>query len=478
MKTNHPFSTLAHRARAILLLPFIIGLAAAATLAPQATSPSELFEQGVYSEQTKGDLDAAMKLYQQVVAEAKTGQALAAQAQYRLGVCHYKKKNYTEATAAFEKLVRDYPDQKELVRLASEYLAGAVALLPAPWADGEEMRLDIKTPTGFKLGFVRYTVRADTVKGQKIWRLGLRLVAGPQQVSRVEVDADSFKPMHSRWKISVIGEADTTYTPGKAEIKMKGKDEVKTVDLEGVCYDNEEVIQLIRRLPLATNYSTTLRVFTSLGGGNIIPFKAEVTALETVTVPAGTFECYKIKLSIVNQTFWYSTDEHRYLVKFEAGGVIAELTGVEQRKASELAEQTDAEFDFPLDTAGGGVPTVQDQNSQPTQNQAKLLILTTAKLGQIPAATNWCEALNKSGARFPDVPTNTLFALNAQVAGRALTNLPPDTVVFFETASRGWNQAGGPELLAKKTTGVAVAFADGRALLVDPAESGKLRWKP
>lgn len=124
------------------------------------------------------------------------------------------------------------------------------------------------------------------------------------------------------------------------------------------------------------------------------------------------------------------------------------------------------------------MPTVQDQNSQPTQNQAKLLILTTAKLRQIPAAANWCEALNKSGARFPDVPTNTLFALNAQVAGRALTNLPPDTVVFFETASRGWNQAGGPELLAKKTTGVAVAFADGRALLVDPAESGKLRWNP
>ena len=73
-----------------------------------------------------------MKLYQQVVAEAKTGQAVAAQAQYRLGVCYYKKKNFTAANAAFEKLVRDYPDQKDLIGLANKYLAGAMPLLPAP----------------------------------------------------------------------------------------------------------------------------------------------------------------------------------------------------------------------------------------------------------------------------------------------------------------------------------------------------------
>src|SRR6266699_5748442 len=70
-----------------------------------AASPSELFEKGVYSEETKGDLDAALALYQQVIAEAKGSQALAAQAQYRLAVCYYKKKNFAEATAAFEKLV-------------------------------------------------------------------------------------------------------------------------------------------------------------------------------------------------------------------------------------------------------------------------------------------------------------------------------------------------------------------------------------
>jgi hypothetical protein len=338
MKTQHPFLSLARRARQSLLLLTLSGFIGATQAAP---SPSELLEQGIYSEETKGDLDSAMQLYQQVVSEAKTGQALAAQAQYRLGVCLYKKKNFTDATAAFEKLVKDYPEQKELVTRANEYLVGAVALLPAPWVDGEELRLDVILPSGFVIGTARYTADADELAGRKIWRLSSYLYAGIQQFSRVEVEADSFKPIHCFWKHTLIGDADTVYTPGKAELKLQGKDEIKTVELEGVLYDNEEVLALMRRLPLTTNYTTTLRVFSGLGGGAVIPIKLDVTALETVTVSAGTFECFKVELS-VKQTFWYSADEHRYLVKFEGGGVSAELAKVRQGKPTERASYQDS----------------------------------------------------------------------------------------------------------------------------------------
>ena len=78
----------------------------------------------------------------------------------------------------------------------------------------------------------------------------------------------------------------------------------------------------------------------------------------------------------------------------------------------------------------------------------------------------------------PPIPTNTVFALNAQVAGRTLASLPTDTVVFFETSKSGWNQSGGAELITTKSIGAAVAFADGRALVVDAAEVGNLRWSP
>jgi hypothetical protein len=347
MKTMSYLSVLARRTSAALLLLSLTSLLPVAHAAA-AASPSELLEQGLYSEQTKGDVDAAMKLYQQVVAEGKAGQAVAAQAQYRLGMCYHKKKNYAEATAAFQKVVHDYPDQKDLVALASKYLAGAMPLGPAPWVDGEEMQLDIKFPTGFKVGTACYRVRAGETNGQKIWRLSSRLMAGTQQASRVEVEAETFKPLHCWWKISVVGEVDVTYLPERAEIRSVGTDAVKKVDLGGLVYDNEEAAQLLRRLPLSAGYETTLRIFTGLGGGNIIPLGIKVVGEERVEVAAGTFDCYKVELSPVGQTFWCSTDVHHYLVKFEAGGVVAELARVTQRKAGEPVPYHDSEYGFSL----------------------------------------------------------------------------------------------------------------------------------
>src|SRR5664279_580009 len=179
MKIMKLLSIRAGRTGAALFLFAITSLLTTAQLA-SAASPSELLEQGIYSEETKGDVDAALKLYQQVVTEAKAGQAVAAQAQYRLGVCFYKKKNYAGAASAFEKLVRDYPDQKDLIALANKYLVNAMALLPAPWVDGEEMQLDIRFPTGYKIGTACYRVFAGEANGQKLWRLSSQLFATTQ----------------------------------------------------------------------------------------------------------------------------------------------------------------------------------------------------------------------------------------------------------------------------------------------------------
>jgi tetratricopeptide (TPR) repeat protein len=347
MKTIYPFS---HRARgtgAALFLLAITSLVPAAQSAA-AASPSELLEQGIYSEETKGDVDGALKLYQQVVTEAKAGQAVAAQAQYRVGVCYYKKKDFAQANAAFEKVLRDYPDQKDLIASANKYLASAVSLMPAPWVDGEDMQLDIKFPTGFKIGAASYRISSGETNRQKTWRLANRLYAVTQQSSQTEVEADSFKPIHCHWKISVIGESDTTYSAGHALLKLASKDEPQQIDLNGVVYDNEEVIQLMRRLPLAPDYKTTLHILTGLGGGNVVGLPISVTAQETVAVPAGTFDCYKVEISLAHQTFWYSTDAHRYLVKMEGGGAVGVLASVTQRKPGEPVTYQDPTFNFSL----------------------------------------------------------------------------------------------------------------------------------
>src|ERR1039457_3979758 len=199
----------------------ILVLAATAAIYAQTPptapeSPSELLEKGIYNQDTKGDLDSAIAIYQQVVAAASSNQSLAAQAQFRLGQCYLKKNRPADATAAFEKLIHDFPNEKELVAKAREFLPGKFVLGPVPWVDGERLQLNIALAAGADIGTVEY--RADLVQqasGQKVWRVGCRLMAGPQSVSSVDADAETFRPLSSHWKHSMLGEVSATYRPGE-----------------------------------------------------------------------------------------------------------------------------------------------------------------------------------------------------------------------------------------------------------------------
>ncbi len=339
-------------AKSILVLLSTTTLLATAPAA-WADSPSDLMEQGIYSEQTTGDLTSAVQLYQKVIAQSKTDHALAAQAQYHLGICYYKQKNFTDANTAFESVIKDYPDQKELVGLARKYLAGANALLPAPWTDGEDMRLDVKLETGLKVGVAHYMINSgQATNGQKIWRCSSHMsIGGMQSLSHAEVDADTFSPIHSVWKHTLLGEVDAVYYSDHADLKTTGKDEVKKLDFSGPIIDNEECLEWMRRLPLANGYKLDQPVLASLAS-HIVPVKFEVSGPEKVQVPAGAYDCYKVSLSI-NQTFWYSSDTNRYLVKFEGGGAIGELTDVTHPTPGQPAAYADVTNGFSLTAPTG-----------------------------------------------------------------------------------------------------------------------------
>ena len=111
--------------------------------------------------------------------------------------------------------------------------------------------------------------------------------------------ADSFKPLHSRWKHTLVGDSESTYGPGKVTVEMKGSGKPKDIELKGgLFYDNEECVQLFRRLPLTSNYNARSRSSRVSRAGPLIPLGITVQGIETVTVPAGTFECFKVELSL------------------------------------------------------------------------------------------------------------------------------------------------------------------------------------
>src|SRR3954465_3149083 len=55
-----------------------------------SASPDELLEKGIYTEETRGDLKAASRIYQQIADDPEAERNLVAQAQLRLGFCELK----------------------------------------------------------------------------------------------------------------------------------------------------------------------------------------------------------------------------------------------------------------------------------------------------------------------------------------------------------------------------------------------------
>jgi hypothetical protein len=65
-------------------------LVATLTGAAKVATPSELLQKAIYTEETVGNPDEAIKLYEKVIAEGKSAKSAAAQAQFRLGLAWLK----------------------------------------------------------------------------------------------------------------------------------------------------------------------------------------------------------------------------------------------------------------------------------------------------------------------------------------------------------------------------------------------------
>src|SRR5262245_52681348 len=90
----------------------------AATWAP----PAELLEKAIYTEETKGELSAALEIYRQVVNQAGADRALVAQAQLRLGLCELKLGNKPQAISELELLKDQFPDKANLLSIIEEHM--------------------------------------------------------------------------------------------------------------------------------------------------------------------------------------------------------------------------------------------------------------------------------------------------------------------------------------------------------------------
>jgi hypothetical protein len=82
-----------------------------------AQSGYELFQQALQKERGEGDVAGAVKIYERIIHDFKSNRALVAKTLVQLGTC-YEKLMGSQAQTYYDQVIRDYPDQKDMLAAA------------------------------------------------------------------------------------------------------------------------------------------------------------------------------------------------------------------------------------------------------------------------------------------------------------------------------------------------------------------------
>jgi hypothetical protein len=210
-----------------------------------------------------------------------------------------------------------------------------------PWKAGEEASYTILDNDDKVLG--TGVLRIDEEDGQ------LRLSQHYQNPdfddrSSVLVDAESLKPIEA--ERTITGEdgvlrIEVHYSGGVAEIervaKEEGKEEERRIDRLDVpehAYDTGASLFLWRTIPMQVDYRVAYRSMATAVVGRSQENKVTLRVLrqETVEVPAGTFEAWRLEIRApgVRQTAWYTADSAHRLLKYDNGQNTFLLESVEE----------------------------------------------------------------------------------------------------------------------------------------------------
>jgi hypothetical protein len=290
---------------------------------------SDLLQSGIYSQDTLGDLNSAIRIYRQILDSGPAMRLYAAQAQYRLGICLLRKGDRAGAAEAFQAVIREHPDQPALVARARESLPSGNELLRAPWSKTEVAEYRWTIP-GVQDGWSICRVGPASSQSANL-RIQMSVYAPRLFVTQVDVDRNTMRPLLVSFRSPADGSLRLDY-PSGPDPSRAGY----------ATYEYGELLYLLRRMPLATGWSATIPVITEQQ--TPLTVKAAVTGYEDVAVPMGSFKCFRVQLSADvahhtvagtdwavadgGESLWYAASGARPLVKIESGNFRGELASL------------------------------------------------------------------------------------------------------------------------------------------------------
>ena len=337
--------------------PALTLLLAAIAAAQPASDPLQL---AIYNQEVKGDLEGAIRGYRQILDAGPPMRLYAPQAQYRLGMCLERRGDAKGAAAAFEAVIRNYPDQRELVALARANLPAADRLLPAPWSEPEIAEYAWKFE-GNEDGWS--VTRVGSAANRGLLHIQMDSYAPYPSFTIVDVDRDTMRPIEARYR-KPASERNQTVGPLQnmhlAAAEFKGD------------YAYGELLFLLRRMPLGTGFNMAVRLLTP-PDGRVTAWGVRVTGMESVTTPAGRFDCYRVNLSPVSapppppyssagidwpasaigETLWYDVSGVRALVKIHSGTATGELAALRSGKQSGTVSYRDPQVGYSFTIPAG-----------------------------------------------------------------------------------------------------------------------------
>ncbi len=214
-----------------------------------------------------------------------------------------------------------------------------ITIAQIPWADGETTSYAVHDTQGTELGTLNMTIQRE---GEHYLMTSFTVIGNTTDDITIAMNADDLKPISETRTVNVpLGGA---LPQGLYEVRANYEDRNKVIidaDLPGNhhqgpyefnipadSYANDQVWYLFRTLPFEEGYAgryTNIIIWTIYQKP-----AATVTVLgkETVETPAGSFNCHKLELSVLNITihFWYGVEAPHYLVKYQKGDTILLLT--------------------------------------------------------------------------------------------------------------------------------------------------------
>ena len=206
-----------------------------------------------------------------------------------------------------------------------------ITIAQIPWPDSETTNYLIQNSQGRPVGTLNTTIVRD---GDKYLMSSMVIMGNTTDEAVMSLSSVDLKPIAEVRTIDIapggvipggLYQIITAYGDGQMTFEAYLPDDQHqgpyVFKIPKDSYANDQVWYLFRALPLEEGYSgryTNVIVWTAYQTPSAT---VNVVGSETVSAPAGAFDCYKLEVSIADTSIyvWYAKAPPHYMVKYQKG---------------------------------------------------------------------------------------------------------------------------------------------------------------